>query len=381
MSDIKQTKQAKKRQRKNSKQNNATTKDKGSLDSKMATPSVSCGSTGTSNINVSSSLPASFPVSSFLNIPPPFPTYQTSQSQPNDLSSQMNFIISKVSKLDSMESQQMTILSRLSSIEAAVAENKRMIENTSRKLTDIESSQKFLSEEYDKLSKSADVNKRDLSKVQVEVKALSRENKELKSSNQTLAEDIIDLKCRSMRDNMIFLGIPETSSPVERGAVGGTDSGTENMDVNQPSVSQDSPRRTYAQVTANEDCVHKIYDFCDNVLKIPRSRESIQIDRAHRIGAPSVGKTRSIVVKFKDTDSKLRVKNSLKHVDLKQSPYAVFDQLPKEVQDRRKSLIPTMLDARRRGKTAVLVRDKLYINNRLYKPSSMSAEADASEIN
>ena len=275
----------------------------------------------------------------------------------------------------------MTILSRLSSIEAAVAENKRMIENTSRKLTDIESSQKFLSEEYDKLSKSADVNKRDLSKVQVEVKALSRENKELKSSNQTLAEDIIDLKCRSMRDNMIFLGIPETSSPVERGAVGGTDSGTENMDVNQPSVSQDSPRRTYAQVTANEDCAHKIYDFCDNVLKIPRSRESIQIDRAHRIGAPSVGKTRSIVVKFKDTDSKLRVKNSLKHVDLKQSPYAVFDQLPKEVQDRRKSLIPTMLDARRRGKTAVLVRDKLYINNRLYKPSSVSAEADASEIN
>lgn len=385
MSDIKQTKQAKKRQRKNSKQNNATTKDKGSIDSKMATPSVSCGSTGTSNINVSSSLPASFPVSSFLNIPPPFPTYQTSQSQPNDLSSQMNFIISKVSKLDSMESQQMTILSRLSSIEAAVAENKRMIENTSRKLADIESSQIFHSEEYDNLSKSADVNKRDLSKVQVEVKALSRENKELKSSNQTLAEDIIDLKCRSMRDNMIFLGIPETSSPVEspveRGAVGGTDSGTENMDVIQPSVSQDSPRRTYAEVTANEDCVHKIYDFCDNVLKIPRSRESIQIDRAHRIGAPSVGKTRSTVVKFKDTDSKLRVKNSLKHVDLKQSPYAVFDQLPKEVQDRRKSLIPTMLDARRRGKTAVLVRDKLYINNRLYKPSSMSAEADASEIN
>ena len=115
----------------------------------------------------------------------------------------------------------------------------------------------------------------------------------------------------------------------------GTDSGSENIDVNQPSDSQDSPRRTYAQVTANEDFVHKIYDFCDNVLKIPRSRESIQIARAHRIGAPSVGKTRYIVVKFKDTDSKLRVKHSLKHVDLKQSPYAVFDQLPKEVQDRR----------------------------------------------
>lgn len=59
----------------------------------------------------------------------------------------------------------------------------------------------------------------------------------------------------------------------------------------------------------------------------------------------------------------------------------MFDQLPKEVQDHRKSLIPTMLDARRRSKTAVLVRDKLYINNRLYKPSFMSAEADVSKIN
>ena len=39
-----------------------------------------------------------------------------------------------------------------------------------------------------------------------------------------------------------------------------------------------------------------------------------------------------------------------------------------------------MLDARRRDKTAVLVRDKLYVNNRLYKPSSLSAEADASKI-
>ncbi|MEW8548740.1 MAG: hypothetical protein AB2693_35000 [Candidatus Thiodiazotropha sp.] len=375
MSDTKQTKRAKKRQSKNSKQNSATTKDKGGTDFKMATPSASSGS---SNVNVSSSLPASFPVSNFLNIPPPFPTYQSSQPQPNDLSSQMNFIISKVSKLDSMESQQETILSRLSSIEAAVAENKRMIENTSKKLIDIESSQKFLSEEYDKLSKSADVNTRDLSKVQVEVKALAKENKELKTNNQSLAEDIIDLKCRSMRDNMIFLGIPETSTPLERGAVGGADSGTEHMDVNQPNDAQSSPRRTYAQVTASEDCAHKIYDFCDNVLKIPRSRECIQIDRAHRVGAPSAGKTRPIVVKFKDTDSKMRVKNSLKHIDLKQSPYAVFDQLPKEVQERRKSLIPTMLDARRRGKTAVLIRDKIYINNRLYKPNSVSGDADAS---
>lgn len=101
----------------------------------------------------------------------------------------MNCIISKVSKLDSIESQQTNILSRISSIEATVGENKRMLENTSR-----EASQIFLSEEYDKLSKSADVNKRGLSKVQGEVKVLTKKNKELKSSNQSLTEDVIGLK-------------------------------------------------------------------------------------------------------------------------------------------------------------------------------------------
>ena len=34
-------------------------------------------------------------------------------------------------------------------------------------------------------------------------------NKTLKSDNAVFQEDIIDLQCRSMRDNLVFVGIPE----------------------------------------------------------------------------------------------------------------------------------------------------------------------------
>lgn len=79
---------------------------------------------------------------------------------------------------------------------------------------------------------------------------------------------------------------------------------------------------------------------------------------------------RSIVVKFKDTASKMVVKSALHDINLKDTPYKVFDQFPQIIQERRKELIPVMVQARKNQKKAVLVRDKLYINNKLYKPGS-----------
>jgi hypothetical protein len=76
------------------------------------------------------------------------------------------------------------------------------------------------------------------------------------------------------------------------------------------------------------------------------------------------------VVKLKDTESKLVIKSALKHVNLKHSNYNVTEQYPQEVKERRKALIPEMIEARKQGKRAVLVRDKLYINNILFDPES-----------
>ena len=92
-----------------------------------------------------------------------------------------------------------------------------MIESNTKHITDIEKSQSFLSSQYDKVCKTSDANKESVSKtqtqltkVQGELKKVTKENKDLKKKNESLADDITDLKCRSMRDNLVFIGIPET---------------------------------------------------------------------------------------------------------------------------------------------------------------------------
>ena len=230
-----------------------------------------------------------------------------------------------------------------------------------------------MSGQYDVIDKSVKDNKRDTSKIQDELKGLTKENEKLRKSNAALEDDIIDLKCRSMRDNLVFLGIPETSNPIHtfsglaQGSANIANGSTvaasadnnegERMETmgpnNQPDISGnvEQPRspRSYAQAVASEDCVGKVLDFCEHILHISNPSERILIDRAHRMGAFNPNKTRNIVVKFKDTASKMLVKSALQNINLRGSPYAVFEQFPPVVQECRKALIPEMVKARSPG--------------------------------
>ena len=49
------------------------------------------------------------------------------------------------------------------------------------------------------------------------------------------------------------------------------------------------------------------------------------------------------------------------------SHYSVGQQYPKEVQERRRALVPIMKQARDSGKDAYIVVDKLYIDKTLYR--------------
>ena len=78
-----------------------------------------------------------------------------------------------------------------------------------------------------------------------------------------------------------------------------------------------------------------------------------------------------MLIKLRDAQkciSKVAVKSSLKDANLKATPYGAFDQYPKVVQERRKELIPIMIEARKKGQSAYLARDKLFINNKPYEP-------------
>ena len=170
-----------------------------------------------------------------------------------------------------------------------------------------------------------------------QLKKMSKENKDLKKKNESLAEYITDLKCRSMRDNLVLIGISETVSaqPVMglMGATGGLAIG-EMQDSNQGQNEDQSEAtaswrpKSYSQVTAGEDYNTKVWEFCEKVLHIPSPCERLFINRAHRSGAFRPDKPRAIIVKFKDTDSKMIVKNAAKELNLKILPLVFSTNIP-----------------------------------------------------
>lgn len=177
---------------------------------------------------------------------------------------------------------------------------------------------------------------------------LQNENNELKLSNESLADSVTDLKCRSMRDNLLFFGIPEgpvsnyevlTSNQTGiiqdgRDPSEGLESSTPPQAITNSTVLQetgdretDEPRDVRPKTTSTsemprkdhtiltDDCVAKVYLFCEQVLKISDPSKTLKIERAHRIGAFDQKKTRPIVVKF-DSPSKMIIKDKLKGVNL-----------------------------------------------------------------
>ena len=214
-------------------------------------------------------------------------------------------------------------------IKSRITDNKKLIDTANHKIYDIEKSQKFICDKYDAVNQISTVNKGEMVKLQGEIKSMGSVNKKLKSDNEKLSEDIIDLQCRSMRDNMVILGLSESSNIIPvNGSVPystadpssanptGSSSGASivPMDTSTaPFIMGGIPSSYAATVSSGMvSCTDKVYQFCENVLNINDPRSKIEIDRAHRMGAPGKGKRRPVVVEFKDTDSKTAVKSSLK---------------------------------------------------------------------
>ena len=108
-------------------------------------------------------------------------------------------------------------------------------------------------------------------------------------------------------------------------------------------------------------------NFMDKELRVEEV-EDISIERAHRVGKPrSDGKPRPIIAKFSFFKDKSYVLS--KAPNLAGTNFGVFSDFPKEVVDIRKSLLPHLRAARKRGCKAKLVYDKLYIDGQLFRGS------------
>ena len=149
-------------------------------------------------------------------------------------------------------------------------------------------------------------------------------------------EKIIDLQARSMRENVIIRGIPE------------------------------SEQETW------DDTEAKVVDFMKKELKIPDADGSM-IDRAHRMGPKNFDKPRNIAVKLSSSKAKNNIFKNVKNLAGKKH-LSVQDQLPQEVQERRNRLWPRFKEAKERAKQdkSIKVRwslDKLHVNGKVYSAS------------
>lgn len=190
---------------------------------------------------------------------------------------------------------------------------------------------------------------------------LNQDFQDIYDDHSYVREEMLDLKCRSMRQNLLFHGIKEENQ---------------------------------------ENCELLVKTFIRDVMKI---EDDIEFDRVHRIGrkpsysevarhdhtaasdgtdgASSTGgksRPRCIVARF----------NSFKHRELvrKQAPktlkgtvYSVFEQFPAEIEMRRKLLYPKARAARAKGDRVRLVKDRLFINNVEYFPPHYNDDASSRE--
>ena len=173
-----------------------------------------------------------------------------------------------------------------------------------------------MSQQFDSI---ADKQKQ-LEKNQVEMNKIMQANDQMKA-------DILDLKSRSMRDNLLFFNIQE---------------------------SQD------------EDCAAIVKNFCKEKLHIENA-ETIRLDRAHRIGKKQPNKTRPIVVKFNFHQDKENVRKQAKQ--LKGTNFGISEQFPREINEKRKILFQKKREILSRNPAARIniVVDKMYVNDILYQ--------------
>ena len=100
-------------------------------------------------------------------------------------------------------------------------------------------------------------------------------------------------------------------------------------------------------------------------LKMPKEIIlSLQIKQIHRVGQKGTRYTRPIVAKFSTFEEKLKVVKFIRNLD-RSKKISIQDQLPPELNERKKKLWPMFKEARSSGKKVRWLGEKLTIDNKV----------------
>ena len=200
-------------------------------------------------------------------------------------------------------------------IERERSESRDLLKSVERKVDGIHSSLKTHS---DQLALLSDENNLLRARNGVVEGRLTRMEKVV----DNLSEEILQINARSMRDNLVFNNIPETEG-------------------------------------ASTTRVILMKFLRDNLRVQPDELRKIDIGRCHRMGMKG-HYTRSIVAVINDEGRRI----IWKHVkNLKGQKFSIFTQLPRELSERKKLLMPTYKAARDQKIEAKWIGDKLLVSN------------------
>lgn len=111
--------------------------------------------------------------------------------------------------------------------------------------------------------------------------------------------------------------------------------------------------------TQEENTEEVLREFLKSEMGIT---EEPQFQRVYRLGKRvQAGRHRPIIAKFVLFKEREKVRKAAPS-KLVGKPFGINEQFPKEINDRRKLLYPHYKQAKRLGKKAVLIADKLFVN-------------------
>ena len=223
-----------------------------------------------------------------------------------------------------------SIDNKLTGLDARVA----LIEVLHKEFQHLRHSLEYSQQQIDTLTEENKSLHHSVSTMSVQLSSVTTQLASVISENKTMKETILDLQSRSMRDNLIFTGIPEPPS-------------------DQPETA--------------------VTDFMINQLKLPtQTVKNITFHRVHRLGHKHTNSTRPrpIIVKFEHYKHKELVQRQGRQ--LKGTNYGLNDQYPPEINNRRKQLFPIRKLKIQEGKRAVISVDKLYIDGQLFKDKDIT---------
>ena len=174
----------------------------------------------------------------------------------------------------------------------------------------------------DRMAELEEENSKLKDKVQILEGRLSRTETEVAE----LREEVLQQQARSMRDNLKFFNIQE----VEK-----------------------------------ENCEETLRQFLRTEMKISEEKmKQIKFDRVHRIGPKTQTRHRFIVAKFNPYIGKTIVLEHIQNLD-KNKGFGVNEQLPRELEERKKRLIPAFKQAKHEKKNPKWSNEKLIIGGKV----------------